>query len=54
MQAPHYDTTFVAKLLVNYRSHPAILRLPNALFYKVWGKCGRSRKNVWEGVGLCC
>ncbi|KAJ9511448.1 hypothetical protein QJQ45_029893 [Haematococcus lacustris] len=28
-----YNTTFVTKLLTNYRSHPCILRLPNALFY---------------------
>ncbi|GFH23367.1 C2H2-type domain-containing protein, partial [Haematococcus lacustris] len=28
-----YNSTFVTKLLTNYRSHPCILRLPNALFY---------------------
>ncbi|XP_062852676.1 putative helicase mov-10-B.1 [Trichomycterus rosablanca] len=28
-----YDTRFVTKLLRNYRSHPAILKIPNELFY---------------------
>ncbi|KPP61866.1 putative helicase mov-10-B [Scleropages formosus] len=28
-----YDEHFVSKLLHNYRSHPAILRIPNELFY---------------------
>ncbi|KAJ3586909.1 hypothetical protein NHX12_013301 [Muraenolepis orangiensis] len=28
-----YDPRFVTKLLCNYRSHPAILKMPNILFY---------------------
>ncbi|KAJ3586367.1 hypothetical protein NHX12_012766 [Muraenolepis orangiensis] len=28
-----YDPRFVTKLLCNYRSHPAILKMPNSLFY---------------------
>ncbi|XP_043098693.1 putative helicase mov-10-B.1 [Puntigrus tetrazona] len=28
-----FDTRFVTKLLRNYRSHPAILKIPNELFY---------------------
>ncbi|XP_030634044.1 putative helicase mov-10-B.1 [Chanos chanos] len=28
-----YDRRFVTKLLRNYRSHPAILRIPNEMFY---------------------
>ncbi|XP_066519855.1 putative helicase mov-10-B.1 isoform X2 [Hoplias malabaricus] len=28
-----YDSHFVTKLLRNYRSHPAILKIPNELFY---------------------
>ncbi|KAL6457776.1 hypothetical protein MHYP_G00330060 [Metynnis hypsauchen] len=28
-----YDSRFVTKLLRNYRSHPAILKIPNELFY---------------------
>ncbi|XP_022081525.1 putative helicase MOV-10 isoform X2 [Acanthaster planci] len=30
---PHYDSRVLTKLLRNYRSHPAILKLPNQLFY---------------------
>ncbi|KAL3851912.1 hypothetical protein ACJMK2_015607 [Sinanodonta woodiana] len=30
----HYDERFITKLLRNYRSHPAILHLPNQLFYE--------------------
>ncbi|XP_018597570.1 putative helicase mov-10-B.1 isoform X2 [Scleropages formosus] len=29
----HLDNRFVTKLLRNYRSHPAILKIPNELFY---------------------
>ncbi|XP_048054939.1 putative helicase mov-10-B.2 [Megalobrama amblycephala] len=29
-----YDSRFVTKLLRNYRSHPAILKIPNELFYE--------------------
>ncbi|PWA28754.1 hypothetical protein CCH79_00014845 [Gambusia affinis] len=29
-----YDNCFVTKLLRNYRSHPAILKIPNELFYE--------------------
>ncbi|KAI3369856.1 hypothetical protein L3Q82_024666, partial [Scortum barcoo] len=29
----HFDTRFVTKLLRNYRSHSAILKIPNELFY---------------------
>ncbi|XP_073707601.1 putative helicase mov-10-B.1 isoform X2 [Garra rufa] len=29
-----YDSRFVTKLLHNYRSHPAILKIPNELFYE--------------------
>ncbi|XP_026778492.3 putative helicase mov-10-B.1 isoform X1 [Pangasianodon hypophthalmus] len=29
-----YDSCFVTKLLRNYRSHPAILKIPNELFYE--------------------
>ncbi|XP_046881375.1 putative helicase mov-10-B.1 isoform X1 [Hypomesus transpacificus] len=29
----HYNSRFVTKLLRNYRSHPAILKIPNQLFY---------------------
>ncbi|KAI7807754.1 putative helicase mov-10-B.1 [Triplophysa rosa] len=31
---PRYDSRFVTKLLQNYRSHPAILKIPNELFYE--------------------
>ncbi|XP_051996519.1 putative helicase mov-10-B.1 [Xyrauchen texanus] len=31
---PRYDSRFVTKLLRNYRSHPAILKIPNELFYE--------------------
>lgn len=30
----HFDTRFVTKLLRNYRSHDAILKIPNELFYE--------------------
>uniref|UniRef100_A0A8C7CZM4 RNA helicase n=1 Tax=Oncorhynchus kisutch TaxID=8019 RepID=A0A8C7CZM4_ONCKI len=30
----HFDSRFVTKLLRNYRSHPAILKIPNELFYE--------------------
>ncbi|XP_044071008.1 putative helicase mov-10-B.1 isoform X2 [Siniperca chuatsi] len=30
----HFDTRFVTKLLRNYRSHVAILKIPNELFYE--------------------
>ncbi|KAF7668035.1 hypothetical protein LDENG_00036090 [Lucifuga dentata] len=30
----HFDTQFVTKLLRNYRSHAAILKVPNELFYE--------------------
>ncbi|KAM3877752.1 putative helicase mov-10-B.1 [Diretmus argenteus] len=30
----HFDDRFVTKLLRNYRSHPAILKTPNELFYE--------------------
>ncbi|KAF3856633.1 hypothetical protein F7725_017356 [Dissostichus mawsoni] len=30
----HFDTRFVTKLLRNYRSHAAILKVPNELFYE--------------------
>ncbi|XP_068568586.1 putative helicase mov-10-B.1 [Cebidichthys violaceus] len=30
----HFDTRFVTKLLRNYRSHAAILEIPNELFYE--------------------
>ncbi|XP_078105163.1 putative helicase mov-10-B.1 [Sander vitreus] len=30
----HFDTRFVTKLLRNYRSHAAILKIPNKLFYE--------------------
>uniref|UniRef100_A0A8D0DC94 RNA helicase n=1 Tax=Sander lucioperca TaxID=283035 RepID=A0A8D0DC94_SANLU len=30
----HFDTRFVTKLLRNYRSHAAILKIPNELFYE--------------------
>uniref|UniRef100_A0A8C5DLP8 RNA helicase n=1 Tax=Gouania willdenowi TaxID=441366 RepID=A0A8C5DLP8_GOUWI len=30
----HFDTRFVTKLLRNYRSHSAILKVPNELFYE--------------------
>uniref|UniRef100_A0A667WMC0 RNA helicase n=1 Tax=Myripristis murdjan TaxID=586833 RepID=A0A667WMC0_9TELE len=30
----HFDSRFVSKLLRNYRSHPAILKIPNELFYE--------------------
>lgn len=29
-----YDQKYVTKLLQNFRSHPAILEVPNQLFYK--------------------
>lgn len=29
-----YDNTFVTKLLKNFRSHPAILEVPNQRFYE--------------------
>ncbi|TNN76493.1 putative helicase mov-10-B.1 [Liparis tanakae] len=33
-ESGHFDTRFVTKLLRNYRSHPAILKIPNELFYE--------------------
>ncbi|KAM6980838.1 putative helicase mov-10-B.1 [Aplochiton taeniatus] len=30
----HFDSRFVTKLLRNYRSHPAVLKVPNELFYE--------------------
>ncbi|XP_056219431.1 putative helicase mov-10-B.1 [Seriola aureovittata] len=33
-ESGHFDTRFVTKLLRNYRSHPAILKIPNQLFYE--------------------
>ena len=30
---PHYDSRILTKLLQNYRSPPAILKLPNQMFY---------------------
>uniref|UniRef100_A0A665TPU4 RNA helicase n=1 Tax=Echeneis naucrates TaxID=173247 RepID=A0A665TPU4_ECHNA len=33
-ESGHFDTRFVTKLLRNYRSHPAILKIPNRLFYE--------------------
>ncbi|XP_028262753.1 putative helicase mov-10-B.1 [Parambassis ranga] len=33
-ESGHFDTRFVTKLLRNYRSHPAILKVPNELFYE--------------------
>ena len=32
-QNPSFDSRVVTKLVQNYRSHPAILKLPNELFY---------------------
>ncbi|XP_033647604.1 putative helicase MOV-10 [Asterias rubens] len=32
-EEPHYDNRVLTKLLRNYRSHPAILKLPNRMFY---------------------
>ena len=32
-QHHHYNTAVITKLLRNYRSHPAILKLPNDMFY---------------------
>ncbi|XP_038054517.1 putative helicase mov-10-B.1 [Patiria miniata] len=32
-EEPHYDSRVLTKLLHNYRSHPAILKLPNQMFY---------------------
>ncbi|XP_038054524.1 putative helicase MOV-10 [Patiria miniata] len=32
-EEPHYNSRVLTKLLRNYRSHPAILKLPNRLFY---------------------
>ncbi|XP_064633916.1 putative helicase MOV-10 [Lineus longissimus] len=32
-EACHYDPRLITKLVDNYRSHPAILELPNRLFY---------------------
>lgn len=29
-----YDANFITKLVKNYRSHKAIIRLPNELFYE--------------------
>uniref|UniRef100_A0A7N9ANR7 RNA helicase n=1 Tax=Mastacembelus armatus TaxID=205130 RepID=A0A7N9ANR7_9TELE len=34
LDSGHFDTRFVTKLLQNYRSHPAILKVPNELFYE--------------------
>lgn len=33
-ESGHFDTRFVTKLLRNYRSHAAILKIPNELFYE--------------------
>ncbi|XP_038054523.1 putative helicase MOV-10 [Patiria miniata] len=32
-EEPHYNSRVLTKLLRNYRSHPAILKLPNQMFY---------------------
>uniref|UniRef100_H3BES1 RNA helicase n=1 Tax=Latimeria chalumnae TaxID=7897 RepID=H3BES1_LATCH len=34
VQTERYNPQFVTKLLRNYRSHPAILKMPNELFYE--------------------
>ncbi|NWJ11613.1 M10L1 helicase, partial [Crypturellus undulatus] len=42
-----YDPCFVTKLLWNYRSHPAILKVPNELFYESELKaCGNRAHDV--------
>lgn len=28
-----YDPQYITKLLLNYRSHPAIMQIPNEMFY---------------------
>ncbi|XP_022081467.1 putative helicase MOV-10 isoform X2 [Acanthaster planci] len=33
-EEPRYDSRVLTKLLRNYRSHPAILKLPNQMFYE--------------------
>lgn len=29
-----FDKTYITQLVQNYRSHPAILKVPNELFYE--------------------
>uniref|UniRef100_A0A672JMS0 RNA helicase n=1 Tax=Salarias fasciatus TaxID=181472 RepID=A0A672JMS0_SALFA len=46
----HFDTRFVTKLLRNYRSHPAILKIPNELFYE---KELQVFADQWEREAYC-
>ena len=36
----HYDPRLITKLVMNYRSHPKILHLPNSTFYNNELQCG--------------
>ncbi|GLC44474.1 Helicase MOV-10 [Pleodorina starrii] len=50
---PSYASAYITKLLSNYRSHPAILRVPNATFYDDELRCAASPETVnsmllWE------
>ena len=45
------DERYICKLLVNYRSHPSILKVPNAAFYDNELICGAS---VQERESLLC
>lgn len=49
-----YDVHVITKLLKNYRSHPAILKLPNEIFYdgELMPCAGTDREKLckWEGL----
>ncbi|KAL4226712.1 Helicase MOV-10 [Mactra antiquata] len=50
-----YDTRVITKLLNNYRSHPAILKLPNKMFYDselipCADQMNREKLCGWEGL----
>ncbi|KAM8795940.1 helicase MOV-10 [Eudromia elegans] len=47
-----YDPRFVTKLLWNYRSHPAILKVPNELFYE--GELRACGGHAHDVRGLYC
>ncbi|GFR52024.1 hypothetical protein Agub_g14448, partial [Astrephomene gubernaculifera] len=55
LQPPSFRSPYMTKLLNNYRSHPAILRVPNAAFYRDELRTAAPMMEVnsmllWEGL----